>query len=69
MGLSSIYLNNLMTLSVLRQMMALTLVFESYMPTLFTDLDQRVNLTYVERGEIGDLLRYFNDYRIHKISL
>ncbi|CAF1362499.1 unnamed protein product [Rotaria sordida] len=65
-GLSSTYLNNIMVRSAIRQLMALALVPESYVPILFTNVGQE--LTDDERDEIQDLLEYFNSYWMRKIS-
>ncbi|CAF3352145.1 unnamed protein product [Rotaria sp. Silwood1] len=65
-GLSSTYLDNIMVRSAIRQLMALALVPESHAPILFINVAQE--LTDVERDEIQDLLDYFNNYWMRKIS-
>ncbi|CAF1309239.1 unnamed protein product [Rotaria sordida] len=58
--LSSTYLDNIMIRSVIRQMMALALLPEQYIPSLFANLGQELNGS--ERNELSDLFKYFNDY-------
>ncbi|CAF4011351.1 unnamed protein product, partial [Rotaria sp. Silwood1] len=55
LGLSSTYLDNIMIRSVIRQMMALTLVPEQYVPSLFANLGQELNDS--ERDELSDLFK------------
>jgi hypothetical protein len=53
--------------SVIRQMMALALVPEQYVPSLFVGLEQE--LSDSESNELVDLFKYFNDYWMRKISI
>ncbi|CAF1419522.1 unnamed protein product [Rotaria sordida] len=59
-GLSLTYLDNIMIRSVIRQMMALALVPEQYIPSLFANLGQELNGS--ECNELSDLFKYFNDH-------
>ncbi|CAF3703943.1 unnamed protein product [Rotaria sp. Silwood1] len=67
LGLSSTYLDNIMIRSVIRQMMALALVPEQYVPSLFVNLGQELNDS--ESAELSDLFKYFNDYWMRQISV
>ena len=53
--------------SVIRQMMALALVPEQYVPSLFADLGQ--DLSDSEQDELAGLFKYFNDYWMPRISM
>ncbi|CAF1304862.1 unnamed protein product [Rotaria sordida] len=59
-GLSSVCLDNLIIRSFIRQMMALALVPEQHVSSLFASLGQE--LSNSERDEIADLFKYFNDH-------
>ncbi|CAF2895701.1 unnamed protein product [Rotaria sp. Silwood2] len=59
-GLSSADLDNLTIRSVIRKIMALALVPERHIPSLFARLGQE--LSDAERDEIADLFKYFNDH-------
>ena len=49
-----------MVCSVIRQMMALALVPEEFVPLLFSNLGQELDES--ERNELAGILKYFNDY-------
>lgn len=52
---------------VIQNMMALALVPEQLVFSLFSGLDQ--NLTEIERTELSGLLKYFDDFWMHRIQL
>ena len=54
LGLSALYLEDLMIRSTIRQMMALALVPEQYVESLFADLSQE--LTDAEHPALPDFL-------------
>ncbi|CAF4668798.1 unnamed protein product [Rotaria sp. Silwood2] len=60
LGLSSVYLNNIMFRSVIRQLMALALVPEEFVPLLFSNLAQELDDS--ERDELSAIFKYFADY-------
>lgn len=66
-GLSSSYLENVAIRSVIRNMMALALVPEQSVPSLFDGLNE--NLTDSERTELSGLFQYFHDFWMRQISL
>jgi len=53
--------------SVIRQMMALALVPEPHVPSLFDNLGQE--LDDAERDELSDLFKYFKDYWMRQIPV
>ena len=53
--------------SVIRQMMALALVPEQYIPSLFDNLGKDLNDS--ERDELSPLLKYFSHYWMRQISI
>ncbi|CAF1558470.1 unnamed protein product [Rotaria magnacalcarata] len=66
LGLSSAYLNNLVFRSVTRQLMALALVPEELVPSLFSNLIQEVD--DYERDELAGIFKYFNDNWMRQIQ-
>ncbi|CAF1623485.1 unnamed protein product [Didymodactylos carnosus] len=61
------YLDNLMIRCVIRQMMALALVPEQYVQSLFVDLGEELNDDV--REELANLFKYFNDQWMRQISM
>ncbi|CAF3598472.1 unnamed protein product [Rotaria socialis] len=53
--------------SAIRQMMALALVPEEYVPLLFSNLGQELDES--ERNELAGLLKYFDDYWMCRIPM
>ncbi|CAF2982191.1 unnamed protein product [Rotaria sp. Silwood2] len=66
-GLSSTYLDNIMIRSVIRQMMALALVPEQYIPSLFDNLGKDLNDS--ERDDLLPIFEYFKNYWMRQISM
>ncbi|CAF4424172.1 unnamed protein product [Rotaria socialis] len=58
---------NMMIRSAIRQMMALALVPEEYVPLLFSNLGQELDES--ERNELAGLLKYFDDYWMCRIPM
>ena len=59
LGLSSAYLDNMMIGSTIRQMMALALVPEEHVTSLFSNLCQELDES--ERNELSRISKYIND--------
>ena len=53
--------------STIRQMMALALVPEEYVTSLFYNLGQELDES--ERNDLSDIFKYFNDYYINRIPI
>ena len=66
LGLSTTYLENMTIRSTIRQMMALALVPETHVTSLYADLCQE--LDDVERLELFNLFKYFSDYWMRHVS-
>ena len=66
LGLSTVYLEDLMIRSTIRQMMALALVPEQHVESLFADLSQE--LTDTEHPALLHFLTYFTNQWMHRTS-
>ncbi|CAF1598010.1 unnamed protein product, partial [Didymodactylos carnosus] len=66
-GLSSTYLDNVMICSTVRQMMALALVPEQFVPSLFPHIGE--DLDDPDRDELSDLFKYFDGYWMRQIPI
>ena len=67
LGLSKLYADNIMIRSVIRQMMALALVPEEFVPQLFANLDQE--LTESDRLDLSNLFKYFNNQWMRNLGV
>ena len=66
LGSSTAYLDTMMMRSVIRQMIALAVVPEQHVPSLFAELGQELN--DVERLELFSLFKYFTDQWMRNVS-
>ncbi|CAF0881500.1 unnamed protein product [Adineta ricciae] len=67
LGLSALYLDDLMIRSTIRQVMALALVPEQYVASLFAELGSE--LREAEHPALLDFLKYFTDQWMHNTSM
>ena len=65
-GLSKAYFDNMLIRSVIRNMMALALVPEQHVRSLFDGLGE--DLTDNEQDELSELLKYFDTYWMRQVS-
>ena len=57
----------MMIRSTIRQMMALALIPEEYVTSLFSNLGQEFDES--ERNELSGIFKYFNNYYINRIPI
>lgn len=65
--MSSAYLNDIRIRSVIRQMMALALVPQQEVPSLFASLGEE--LSDLEREQLAELFDYFNNHWMRQIPM